>query len=404
MAVPRRRRGPRDRSPASRRRPASPAATGGTARRDARTIDRTRLALRHRVPVRADVARVPGHLDPAARVGDRQHDVRVHRDPRDLPGRASRSGPFIFNLIRSRLRDPVGWLAVTQVLVGALALLGLVVVLGRPETLTPGSPVRDARRPLRFGACSSSCPSPSCSGIAFPTASALLRDDAGEAGSESGSLLAVNTLGAILGSLLVPFVLMPTIGSPAIIVVLAAMNACVGLGLAVVARPGDPADRHRARSRCSWSIAVLVVRPGAVVQPNEAYIASRGGTIFDSTEDEIASVQAGQVTVTPELWVAGTSMTLLTVDAKLMPILPLIARPDAKRILVVAFGMGTAFRSAADRRAGRGRRGARARRSRRCSSTTTRTPTSSSRTRTAGSSSPTAGITSSSRPSSSTSS
>jgi len=38
-------------------------------------------------------------------------------------------------------------------------------------------------------------------------------------------------------------------------------------------------------------------------------------------------------------------MTLLTVDAKLMPILPLIARPDSERALVVAFGMGTAFRS-----------------------------------------------------------
>ena len=68
--------------------------------------------------------------------------------------------------------------------------------------------------------------------------------------------------------------------------------------------------------------------------------------MFASTEDEIASVQAGQISSTPELWVAGTSMTLLTVDAKLMPILPLIARPESKRALVVAFGMGTAFRSA----------------------------------------------------------
>ena len=33
-------------------------------------------------------------------------------------------------------------------------------------------------------------------------------------------------------------------------------------------------------------------------------------------------------------------MTLLTVDAKLMPILPLIARPESERALVVAFGMG----------------------------------------------------------------
>ena len=49
---------------------------------------------------------------------------------------------------------------------------------------------------------------------------------------------------------------------------------------------------------------------------------------------------------TPELWVAGTSMTLLTIDAKLMPVLPLIARPDSTRALVVAFGMGSAFRGA----------------------------------------------------------
>ena len=39
-------------------------------------------------------------------------------------------------------------------------------------------------------------------------------------------------------------------------------------------------------------------------------------------------------------------MTLLTVDAKLMPILPLIARPNSQNALVVAFGMGSAFRSA----------------------------------------------------------
>jgi spermidine synthase len=93
-------------------------------------------------------------------------------------------------------------------------------------------------------------------------------------------------------------------------------------------------------------IVGAATQSGWVRQPNEAFIASRYGELFASTEDEIASVQAGQVKATPELWVAGTSMTLLTVDAKLMPILPLVARPDSKRALVVAFGMGTAFRAA----------------------------------------------------------
>jgi hypothetical protein len=39
-------------------------------------------------------------------------------------------------------------------------------------------------------------------------------------------------------------------------------------------------------------------------------------------------------------------MTLLTVDARLMPILPLIARPDAESALTVAFGMGSSYRTA----------------------------------------------------------
>jgi hypothetical protein len=138
---------------------------------------------------------------------------------------------------------------------------------------------------------------------------------------------------------------MPTIGSPSIILVLALANATLGVVLAVLARPPR---RLLAAAGVVVAIAVAVVgaRPGSVPQPNVALITSLGGRIFESDEDEIASVQAGQKSSTPELWVAGTSMTLLTVDAKLMPILPLIARPDSDRALVVAFGMGTAFRSA----------------------------------------------------------
>ena len=67
-------------------------------------------------------------------------------------------------------------------------------------------------------------------------------------------------------------------------------------------------------------------------------------------------------------------MTLLTVDAKLMPILPLIARPESERALVVAFGMGTAFRSALI--AGlRPTSSSSSRPCPRCSAGTTRTPT-----------------------------
>ena len=183
-------------------------------------------------------------------------------------------------------------------------------------------------------------------GIAFPTASALLRDQASEAGTESGSLLASNTTGAILGSLLVPFVLMPTVGSPWVIVILAVVNASLGIGLALIGRPRRLETLVAGAGRARGRRRVPAATRRSSSSRTRRSSCEAGGQIFDSTEDEIASVQAGQIRSTPELWVAGTSMTLLTVDAKLMPILPLIARPDSKRALVVAFGMGTAFRSA----------------------------------------------------------
>jgi spermidine synthase len=157
----------------------------------------------------------------------------------------------------------------------------------------------------------------------------------------------MNTFGAIIGSLVVPFVLIPVLGSPLLVALLAAANAGLGIVLGWHLVAGQ-AGRLLAGAGAIVAVAIVAaaLSPGVLVQPNQAYIASVGGYLFASTEDEIASVQAGQIRSTPELWVAGTSMTLLTVDAKLMPILPLIARPASEDALVVAFGMGSSFRSA----------------------------------------------------------
>ena len=253
-------------------------------------------------------------------------------------------GAALYNVVRPRIKDPVRLLAASQIAVAVLAVAGLILVISQPRVLDPASALFSIG--VLFGSAALTVlPVTIVMGLAFPTASELLRDDRGTAGSESGLLLGVNTTGAILGSLVIPFVFMPTIGSPSIIVALALVNVALGVGLALHARP------HRTALAGAGIVAgvlivVLATRPGLVVQPNEARIAARGGTVFESREDEIASVQAGQDRATPELWVGGTSMTLLTVDAKLMPILPLIARPASQRALVVAFGMGTAYRSA----------------------------------------------------------
>jgi spermidine synthase len=122
----------------------------------------------------------------------------------------------------------------------------------------------------------------------------------------------------------------------------------VGGWLLVGDRALAPARRTLgAVATAAVGIVVLVTAASgsAFRSPTIHRIQAGGGTIFAATEDEIASVEAGTLGGAEQLWVSGTSMTVLTADTKLMPILPLMLRPEAKRGLVIAFGMGTAFRT-----------------------------------------------------------
>jgi spermidine synthase len=254
-------------------------------------------------------------------------------------------GAVVFAAVRSRVGDPLRLLAGSQIVAAALAFTGLVLLLTAPHAPPVGGHVETIKG-LFGAALLTVLPVTMMLGIAFPASSALLADDDRQAGERSGSLLAVNTAGAIAGSLVIPSFLIPILGSPLLIAGLAASNALLGVALAwrlIGGRSGQVMSAVGAL--VTVAVVAGAVWPGLLVQPNAAYIESVNGRLFASTEDEIASVQAGQIRSTPELWVQGTSMTLLTVDAKLMPILPLIARPDSTDALVVAFGMGSAFRA-----------------------------------------------------------
>ena len=253
-------------------------------------------------------------------------------------------GAVLFNVVRRRMGDPVRVLAAAQIAVAVLAFLTLLWLLSNPHTFTPSRPL------ATIGALISSVfvvvlPVTFVLGLAFPAASALLPDGAERAGTSTGTLLGVNTAGAITGSLVIPFFLMPAVGSPVVVALLALTNAIVALALAAQSRP-RAIQTGAVAAIAALAIVVVSLLPGMLAQPNQRWIEQRNGRLFASTEDEIASVQAGQIRSTPELWVAGTSMTLLTIDAKLMPILPLMANPEAEDALIVAFGMGSTYRSA----------------------------------------------------------
>ena len=155
-----------------------------------------------------------------------------------------------------------------------------------------------------------------------------------EIAANAGRLLAANTLGSITATFVIPFFVVPAVGSPTAVALLALVNVAMAVALVMsrssgISRRSVAGDRNGSPRAVVVAIAIIGGLDHA--RSRSSTRASRGSsdssaTLFASKEDEIASVQAG-ATVTAQLWVTGTAMTLLTVDAKLMPILPLMVRP-----------------------------------------------------------------------------
>ena len=256
-------------------------------------------------------------------------------------------GALVFGLISRRLRSPIGLLAASQIAVALLAIWGLVFIISRPTGVDAFNALGTLRA-LSGAVILVVLPATIVMGLAFPASSALLEDRDGRVATATGRLLAANTFGAISGTFLIPFFVIPAIGSPMAVVLLAVINVATGIVLAVtrLRRPAARFGIAGAGVAAALILALALATPGAIVDPTSARISAIGGEVDRAVEDEIASVRAGRAFGGEQLWVAGTSMTLLTVDAKLMPVLPLMLRPESESALVVAFGMGSSFRTA----------------------------------------------------------
>jgi spermidine synthase len=229
-------------------------------------------------------------------------------------------------------------LAGAQTAVAAITLIGLALVSGEIVRLAFVQAALLAVFPATLSL-----------GLTLPLAANLVASADDRIGRDSGLLLAVNTAGAILGTILVPFGLVPLIGSPRTAVLLSLVNALFAVLLlwAIRRRASNPPLLGRVITVAIAGIcgAALIWPPSFVADPGETYV-RQNGILYASAEDEIASVQAGHVGLPDRLWVAGTGMAVLTVDARLMAILPMMIRPHAQSMLNIGFGMGSTFRSA----------------------------------------------------------
>ncbi len=256
-------------------------------------------------------------------------------------------GALAFTILRTRIQA-INLVVLGEIVVAFLVLLGAVTVISHGANAEFGNGIT-AVATLSITALEVVLPATFVMGLVFPASSALIDDANGHVGANSGLLLSANTLGSITGTFIIPFVVIPLIGSPTALGLLALLNVGVGIALALAGRIEAPSARALTAG-VGVALAVVLISTlvlgGAFVDPNVARIHQLHGAIDMSLEDEIASVQAGSLDGSKQLWVSGTSMTILTVDTKLMPILPLILRPSSKTELTIAFGMGSAYRAA----------------------------------------------------------
>lgn len=115
---------------------------------------------------------------------------------------------------------------------------------------------------------------PTClMGASFPLLIEGLRGGEQHLGRRVGSAYALNTLGAIVGSTLTGFLLLPALGSRATMLFASAASVAVGLGLLWLPGPAG------ARSRIRWALtAPAVVLLGAFALPAWNYMTLLSGT------------------------------------------------------------------------------------------------------------------------------
>ncbi len=275
------------------------------------------------------------------------------------------AGALLGGWLDRRFSHPARTLMIVEALFAATALLGLAS--GNAETLA----ARGSALAAALGALSPSSRAltelwfnlrpmmlevalPSLvAGLAFPLANALVQSAEPSVGRRAGVLYAANTIGAVCGSLLTGYVLLPRIGMQSSAALLAAVAA-----LAIV--PLSLAERDRPRRRIAFAAACAVSISALTIWfslPSD-YLVLRALGPRDPGE-RVVALSEGVTELVAVVERPGRGRGLLTnghamsstapLDQRYMRALahiPLIAMEEPQRVLVIGFGVGNTAHAA----------------------------------------------------------
>ncbi len=245
------------------------------------------------------------------------------------------------------IRRPARALAVVQGLVGIVGVASLLAYTRYAERIATATHAAIDTSWIRataigFAAAAGALlPATLLMGATFPLACAAYAEGRGRLGGAVGRLYAMNTLGAIVGSLAAAFLLIPWWGIQETLVILAAGNLLMAAVLAL-AEGGRGALKLAAPA--VLAALGLVLAPALRAPLHQPDI---GGRLLFYREGRLSTVSVvenadGYKTLhIDKIAVAGTDPVMLT-DQKSLAHLPMLLHPGATRALTVGFGSGGA--------------------------------------------------------------
>jgi spermidine synthase len=273
-------------------------------------------------------------------------------------------GAALYSWLWGRRRATLGAFAALQIAIGVAVVIALVAFERMPELFLLGMRWSDSPRFVQTVQLAISAvallPSTLLIGATFPCAVGVVGRDLTGAGRRVGHLYAANTLGAIGGTVLGGFALVPAVGMHSSIAIGAAINFSVAAALLARPRPASALRRSAAAAAGLAGVGVLflpiwdlrTMSSGPAVYA-QRYLGAERARLGDAMQArEILFYRDGpSATVAVER--SANSVALLVngkADASTAPAdmstqlllghLPLLLHPAPRTVLVIGLGSG----------------------------------------------------------------
>jgi spermidine synthase len=270
-------------------------------------------------------------------------------------------GSALMQAVVDRLRQPLAAYGFLQVLLGVTSGLSLFLIMAdlpewmlRPELADDGSGDLNTwyaiSNVMTRTAVVIGLPT-LLMGMLFPVAARIVSGSVEEVGADIGRLYAINTAGAIAGSFLGGFILIPMMGISVTLAVLAAASMAIGIGALWLSPVLSGPRRGVLVAACAAASILFILR----------VLAAPGGGAFQrliefdklvfykegplATVSVIEDIKGWRTIYVDGVGVAGTDPVIQTDQKTLAHVPMMLLGGEAESVLTVGFGSGGASHS-----------------------------------------------------------